>query len=57
LRRLSGRVDGMAIFLRDDRTSVIYSSTAVVERFSKLFILTSYAVRQHMQPMMGSPIS
>src|SRR6516165_5639277 len=46
----------MAIFLRDCRKAVLYSSKAVVERFSKPYILTRNAVRQRTQPMTGEPI-
>jgi hypothetical protein len=43
----------MAIFLRDCRKAVLYSSKAVIERFVKPYILMSNAVRQHMQSMTG----
>jgi hypothetical protein len=43
----------MAIFLRDYRKAVLYSSKAVVERFAKPYILMRNVVRQHTQPMTG----
>ena len=44
------------LFLRDCRKPVLYSSKAVVARFSKRYILMRNAVRQHTQPMTGEPI-
>src|SRR5882724_424432 len=46
----------MAFFLGDAPMSVIYSRTAVVVRVSQPDILTSHAMRQHTQPMTGSPL-
>jgi hypothetical protein len=43
-------------FFERRRQSVIYSAKAVLARFSQPSILTSYAVRQHTQPMTGSPL-
>jgi hypothetical protein len=44
----------MAIFLRDCRKAVLYSSKAVIELFVKPYILLmSNAVRQHTQSMTG----
>ena len=43
----------MAIFLRDCRKAVLYSSNAVITHFVKAYILMSNAVHQHTQPMTG----
>jgi hypothetical protein len=43
----------MAIFLRDWRKAVLYSSETAVAPFSKPDILTRNAVRQHTQPVTG----
>jgi hypothetical protein len=53
LRRRYGRVEHMAIFLRDCHKAVLYSSKAVIVCFVKLYILMSNAVRRHTQPMTG----
>ena len=46
----------LSLFLRDCRKPVLYSSKAMVEHFSKPYILTTNAVRQHTPPMTGEPI-